>query len=489
MQFGTFRHGPGSDGDDTNAPGVGEGHKTTFHPLINGLPCDSEGQFLPENVPPPPPEAPMTGFFPFSDHSSFELANFLFHREQMSGGNINDLLQIWASSLPDDQDPPFTGKQDMYETVDQIKDSDIPWESFDVCFNGDIAEGDTTAWKHSKYELSNPYYAKEMDFAPKEVCNEKDSCCYQDFMSGNWAWRQVNHGSAFCPVILGSDKTTISVATGQIEYYPVYISNGLVYNCVHHVHHNALMLLGFLSIPKTESAHQNTNEFRKFQRSLFHGSLNQILQPLKQYMEAPEITIYGLGPYIADYPEQVLLACIVQGWCPRCDAHWDNLDNAQVGRCLHELTCALFAAVGKKALWDEYGIISDIMASDIHELLSPNLLHQIIKGMFKDHIVTWVTEYIQDEHPAAEVYLPAVVGHILLQMVHAISSFMEFCYLVQRSVLEDDDLVTIDAAVADFHVHCVQRVRPNASHKPCIKPLNDLGCFIKPENLLRVYTS
>ncbi|KAJ7828329.1 hypothetical protein B0H13DRAFT_2373263 [Mycena leptocephala] len=24
--------------------------------------------------------------------------------------------------------------------------------------------------------------------------------------------------------------------------------------------------------------------------------------------------IYGLGPYIADYPEQVLLACVVQGW-------------------------------------------------------------------------------------------------------------------------------------------------------------------------------
>ena len=42
-------------------------------------------------------------------------------------------------------------------------------------------------------------------------------------------------------------------------------------------------------------------------------------------MELPEIiwcpdghfrrVIYGLGPYIADYPEQVLLTCIVQGWC------------------------------------------------------------------------------------------------------------------------------------------------------------------------------
>ena len=27
--------------------------------------------------------------------------------------------------------------------------------------------------------------------------------------------------------------------------------------------------------------------------------------------------IYGIGPYIADYPEQALLACIVQGWCPK----------------------------------------------------------------------------------------------------------------------------------------------------------------------------
>lgn len=28
-------------------------------------------------------------------------------------------------------------------------------------------------------------------------------------------------------------------------------------------------------------------------------------------------TIYGLGPYIADYEEQVLLACIVRRWCAR----------------------------------------------------------------------------------------------------------------------------------------------------------------------------
>jgi hypothetical protein len=30
-----------------------------------------------------------------------------------------------------------------------------------------------------------------------------------------------------------------------------------------------------------------------------------------------QCVIYGLGPYIADYEEQVLLACIVRGWCAR----------------------------------------------------------------------------------------------------------------------------------------------------------------------------
>jgi Plavaka transposase len=39
--------------------------------------------------------------------------------------------------------------------------------------------------------------------------------------------------------------------------------------------------------------------------------------------------------------------------------------------------------------------------ADIHELLSPDLLHQVIKGTFKDHLVTWVNEYLLEEHREA----------------------------------------------------------------------------------------
>jgi hypothetical protein len=44
------------------------------------------------------------------------------------------------------------------------------------------------------------------------------------------------HGSMFVPIILGSDKTTVSVATGQNEYYPLYMSIGNVHNSVRRAH-------------------------------------------------------------------------------------------------------------------------------------------------------------------------------------------------------------------------------------------------------------
>lgn len=44
---------------------------------------------------------------------------------------------------------------------------------------------------------------------------------------------------------------------------------------------------------------------------------------------------------------------------------------------------------------------NDFPRADIHELLSPDILHQIIKGTFKDHIVDWVEEYLTAAHTSA----------------------------------------------------------------------------------------
>ena len=67
--------------------------------------------------------------------------------------------------------------------------------------------------------------------------------------------------------------------------------------------------------------------FKSFKRQLYHASIAAVLRPLLPGMSAPVIrrcpdghfrrVIYDLVAFIADYPEQVLLTGIVQGWCPR----------------------------------------------------------------------------------------------------------------------------------------------------------------------------
>ena len=56
----------------------------------------------------------------------------------------------------------------------------------------------------------------------------------------------------FVPFIMGSDKTTVSVGTGQVEYWPVYGSIGNIHNNVRRAHGSGLVLIGFLAIPKSK---------------------------------------------------------------------------------------------------------------------------------------------------------------------------------------------------------------------------------------------
>ena len=54
----------------------------------------------------------------------------------------------------------------------------------------------------------------------------------------------------YCPIILGSDKTTVTVATGHVEYHPLYLSIGNPHNAVRRAHRSAVTPIGFLAIPK-----------------------------------------------------------------------------------------------------------------------------------------------------------------------------------------------------------------------------------------------
>ncbi|KAG2054280.1 hypothetical protein BDR06DRAFT_1050585 [Suillus hirtellus] len=483
---------------DTEFWGPGDCLYRNFHKDLDACPCDDNGMFLPPgSLPKPLSDKSSSDWTPYRNHVKFETAEYLFTKNQIPAGQINKLLDIWTSTLKKHDDkPPFANFHDLYKTINRTLLGDVKWQSFSVCYNGEKPDTDALPWMDQVFDvwyhdprevicnmLANPDYAKEFDYRPyHEFSTDDNKHQWKDCMSD-----PESHGSTFVPVVLGSDKTTVAVATGNNKYYPLYASIGNVCNNVRQAHRDAVSIIAFLAIPKTMKEHATSDvKFRKFHRQLFHCSLSKILKTLHPGITKYEVAcfgdrhfccvIYGLGPYIADYEEQVLLMCIVCGWCPRCLSSCINLDKPASWHCHHH-TDVLVEEGTLNALWDEYGIVGDLIPftndfarADIHELIASNILHQLIKGMFKDHLVDWIEKYLYQMHSKKDVeitavlaftglqhfpqgqgfkqwtgddlkalmkvYLSAIEGYVPVDMVWTFQAFLEFCYLMLEQIQE-----------------------------------------------------
>jgi hypothetical protein len=146
-----------------------------------------------------------------------------------------------------------------------------------------------------------------------------------------------------------------------------------------------------------------SDRFRSFRRQLMHESLKTILDPLRPYMSEPDIVlcpdghyrraVYVLGPYIADYPEQVIIAGIVNGWCVRyesvstrrfpcshlqcfsCTSPPTDLDKPNAILRSKEHTHACKSAFGSKEVWERYGIVDDVIVSHLFLFRNTTLSH------------------------------------------------------------------------------------------------------------------
>ncbi|KAJ6472268.1 hypothetical protein DFH09DRAFT_1475959 [Mycena vulgaris] len=513
-------------------------HTKMKHPKLTGLPCDRHGTYLPPKTPPPPHshlagEAPGS-WAPFESRTEFDFAHYHFVELQSSATEINKALDLWAAQvLRHGDSPPWRTAQGLYDAIDLIQHGDAPWKMYQIRYTGprppvppkwmtetyELCTRDSRTVLHQ--QLANPDFKDKIDYSPYRQFDADGKRVWSNLMSGDWAWKQADtiaqdvttHGTTYIPIVAGSDKTTVSVATGHQEYHPVYQSPGVLTGLARRAHGNGLLPVAFLPIPKTSKKHRRSDAYQRFVRQLYHACLARVFEPLKAGMTTPEVVkcpdghyrraIYGLGPYIADYPEQVWLAAIVQNWCPKCDANPHHLDSPGARRRSHEKTDFLITCFDPGTLWDDFGIRADVVPfthgfprADIHELLSPDLLHQVIKGTFKDHLVEWVNQYLHTKYGEAraleiiadidhrisavpsfpglrrfpdgrdfsqwtgddskalmKVYIGAIAGHVPSQMVKCVAAFMDFCYLARRNSLTTDALDELKEALERFHTH------------------------------------
>ncbi|KAI6019111.1 hypothetical protein EDC04DRAFT_2869953 [Pisolithus marmoratus] len=429
----------------------------SYHPGLTRQPCDASSSFLPNGSQPEPCQPkPPDNWLPYSSHLEFELADFIYMCSQTS------LVEAGGY-------PIFGSYKEMYQKIDNTRIGNIKWESFTVRYTGD-AVADPAPWMNDEYDvwfrdphkvvqnmLANPNFMKEMDFRPFH-----------------------------------------ELLTGQNDYYPLYLSIGNICNSVCWAHCNGVILIAFLVMPKTTREYASKDNFHRFWQQLFHSSLGHILKTFKPSRAKPEVTVFGDDHY---QHEQALLTCIVRNWCPQCLAYHSHLDDDNVLDRCHDHAELLVSEFSLDVLWDEYGIVgelvpftNDFLHTDIYELIAPDLLHQIIKGTFKDHLVEWVEKYLclthrdscaneilddidhwiaavapfpglwhfpqgchfkqwtgDDSKVLMKVYLPAIEGHVPKEIVCTFYAFLECCYIVWQNVLMEQDLDNLDEALAQFY--------------------------------------
>ena len=202
-----------------------------------------------------------------------------------------------------------------------------------------------------------------------------------------------------------------------------------------------------------------------------------------------------LAAYVADFPEQCLVGCCMENRCLKCVTKPDERGNYQKSPYRNQKTTLDILKEHRKGgdpvKFDQYGIRAvyepfwkDLPHSNIFNCFTPDLLHQLHKGVFKDHLVKWctaimgeaevdarfkamssypglrhfkkgvsfVTQWTGTEHKEMEkVFMGVVAGAVNSKVLTVARSLLDFIYYSQFQLHTSKTLDKLEKCLKTFH--------------------------------------